>query len=661
MELGVFLALVTGSAVPALLDDARAAFKRDGFYIVRSAFEQVKANDMAGRLTAHAKTGSSRVLLRQHPLTMPVAEGFHNSTNLHSTLSDIFGGTSAYRAMDRAEYSINKLKTWHRDMLGLNSQDPERTYFQPWAMNSTEPLTHFSIGPDGETQNFLLAAAYLQDHGDNDGALTVRVGTHRADLCCTVDGTCPSTGDGGVDCRTPTKDLTLHPRLGDVILMDFRVIHRSALHLAPRAKPKNALKNAATPRILVAMGYAAQDSIWTEASERHYALRDAAHLDKQPICKAHWTYSVEWIRCVRDAAMADLQREPLPRRSQRCDPSRPPGSLAGAGLRAGCPLATEPFTHSQGALNARGYFRNQYRRELREGKPVGKKNPAASRSVGGNPVASKSVGGKCDLAQRGCSADRAVKPPTMAVLAAMESEVAPPAADSVVAANRAAERSVFIVGASRGIGLGLSKVYAAAGYTVHATARMPQEATELAKVQGVQLHALDVLVPSQLSRLRSEVAGGALGPIGTLIYNAGIRTGNITMAMIVNSHAAFDVVDALMPAILRSADKKLCIIASDIGSVEIAKRLNKKRSKYPYTISKKAVTARFVKAEPAWRQLGVAAVVMSPGYVKTALNGGWGDLSPVESATAIKRVLDNTTLASGAGLFFNYNGSVLPW
>ena len=652
--------LVTGSAVPALLEDARAAFERDGFYIVRSAFEQAKAKDMAGRLTVHAKTGEPRVLLRQHPLTIPVAQGFHNSTNLHSTLSDIFGGTSAYRAMSRAEYSINKLKTWHRDMLGLDSRDPERIYFQPWATNSTEALTHFSNGPDGEKQNFVLAAAYLQDHGTNDGALTVRAGTHRADLCCKLDGTCPSTGDGGVDCRTPTKDLTLHPRLGDVILMDFRVIHRSALR-QPKVKSKNALKNAAPPRILVAMGYAAQDSIWTEASERHYALRDAVHYTKQPICNAHGPYSMEWMSCLRNAAMDDLRREPLARREQRCDPSRPPGSLAGAGLRAGCPLATEPFTHTQGARNARGYFRNQWRRELRGGKAVGKKNPMASRSVGGNPVASKSVGGKCDLAQRGCSADRAAKPPTAAMLAAMDSEVAPPAADSVVAANRAAQRSVFIVGASKGIGLALSKVYAAAGYTVHATARVPQQAAELGKVQGVQLHALDVLVPSQMSQLRSEVASGALGPIGTLIYNAGIRTGNLTMAMIVNSHAAFDVADALMPAMLRSADKKLCIISSDIGSVEIAKRLNKKRSKYPYTISKKAVTARFVKVEPTWRQLGVAAVVMSPGYVKTALNGGWGDLSPVESATAIKRVLDNTTLESGAGHFFNYNGSVLPW
>lgn len=52
---------------------------------------------------------------------------------------------------------------------------------------------------------------------------------------------------------------------------------------------------------------------------------------------------------------------------------------------------------------------------------------------------------------------------------------------------------------------------------------------------------------------------------------------------------------------------------------------------------------------------------MSPGYVKTAINGGWGDLTPVESALSIMRVLEGARLVADAGKFLDYDGTTIPW
>lgn len=250
---------------------------------------------------------------------------------------------------------------------------------------------------------------------------------------------------------------------------------------------------------------------------------------------------------------------------------------------------------------------------------------------------------------------------TPANLADVDSEAAPPVAANVVAANQAARRSVFIVGASRGVGLGLVKVYAASGYTVHATTRTLHTPGELGKVPGlVTLHQLDVLVPSDIAALRQKADTGALGAIGTIVHNAAVKNNNLTHNMLVNSVAPYEVAEALRLALLRSEEKKLCIITSDMGSEEVMMHQKPQRQKWPYTISKKAANKQFRDHEPGWRAQGITAVAMHPGYVKTRMSNGMGELTPLESAAAIKRTLEKAT-QSDAGRFFRWDGQPLPW
>ena len=248
--------------------DVRRIFERDGVYMVRSAVSNAEAGFINAQVRSHAAEAQQRsfTAMRGHTTTAPAAACLHNSTALHAALTGIFGGVSAYRPTARAEYSANKLKTWHRDLLKHDLlNDLAGSYFQ---LRPNVTLDLFATGPNGESQVFVLAAMYLQDHTADDGALTVRPGTHRRSLCCDPGVGCPSRQStlhtelaAKAACHSEAPETTLHPRLGDVILMDYNVVHRSALRLT--RDPTQRL------RILFAMGYTAQDNLFSDAAGQH--------------------------------------------------------------------------------------------------------------------------------------------------------------------------------------------------------------------------------------------------------------------------------------------------------------------------------------------------------------------------------------------------------
>ena len=320
--------------------DAQALFERDGFYVVRDALSDDDIRFIEDRILQHSGMYNNlRAFprMRQHPITAPATERLHNCSTMHSALSRIFGSPAGYRATQgRADYAINKLKGWHRDYPGYYTMDPLREYFRP---PSSGKLDQFSVGPEGETQKFVLAAAYLQDHRGDDGALTVKAGTHRASFCCWPNGTCP---EGSVAlCHNGVSTTVLHPNRRDIILVDYRVIHRSALAMRRNSK-----------RILVALGYGAQDNIFTEAAERFYELREAT--ESGNVCAHHKLFTSSWNDCVLAAARSDLRRDPLPRRAQRCDPHRPPDDFT-PGQRPGCPLSAAPLAPYEPGSNERRF------------------------------------------------------------------------------------------------------------------------------------------------------------------------------------------------------------------------------------------------------------------------------------------------------------------
>ena len=212
-----------------------------------------------------------------------------------------------------------------------------------------------------------------------------------------------------------------------------------------------------------------------------------------------------------------------------------------------------------------------------------------------------------------------------------------------------------IIGASRGIGLGLVRQYAADGWRVHATTRTPQRPGALGEVRGdVLIHELEVTDSAQRRALGAALAGEA---IDVLIHNAGVYGTWMRVAKVdrINAEAPIEVAEALMDAVLRSEQKKVALITSQMGA-----RHGSTRSLGKYGDSKAALNDRFRAREQGWRAAGCLAVVIHPGWVRTDMGGASASLSVEESARGIRRVMAELD-ESRHGRFWTWDGREHPW
>ena len=212
----------------------------------------------------------------------------------------------------------------------------------------------------------------------------------------------------------------------------------------------------------------------------------------------------------------------------------------------------------------------------------------------------------------------------------------------------------MIIGASRGIGLGLAESYAADGWAVHATTRSPGEPGDQAMVAGdVTIHGLDVRDPDGIAALARGIDDGA---IDHLVHSAGVLRGvGREEMMAVNADAPFNVVGALFDAVARSEQKKIAILTSQMGA-----RHGGGTPTDLYGESKCILNDRFREIEPEWRTVGVTSVVFHPGWVATDMGGRGAPVSVRESVAGMRRVIAEMT-AADSGKFLTWKGTEHPW
>lgn len=215
----------------------------------------------------------------------------------------------------------------------------------------------------------------------------------------------------------------------------------------------------------------------------------------------------------------------------------------------------------------------------------------------------------------------------------------------------------LVIGASRGIGAALVEQLAARGDAVVATGRQ-LPALPLSGVRWIG--GIDVATPEGREALRAQLSEGS---VGTLIHNAGVleddsldtvRAAGIERQMQVNALAPLLLTQTLLRALAPGA--RLAYITSRMGSIGD----NTSGSHYGYRMSKAALNmaARCLAIDLKPRDIKVA--VLHPGYVRTAMTGGQGQLEPAESAALLlARIAQMTTENSGS--FWHANGQALPW
>lgn len=224
--------------------------------------------------------------------------------------------------------------------------------------------------------------------------------------------------------------------------------------------------------------------------------------------------------------------------------------------------------------------------------------------------------------------------------------------------------TAVVTGANRGIGLAFARRLAADGWRVHALARDPARAADLAALRGdVAVHAVDVTSDSQVRDFADGLAGA---PIDLLVNNAGIigprgltledmDYGAWVEVMRVNALSPVRLLGALLPNLEAGRRKLVVNVTSRMGSIEAAGG-----GSYLYRSSKAALNAamRNIALDLAGR--GITIVMVHPGWVSTDMGGASAPVTPTDSVAGMMRLIERLTPAD-SGCFFDYRGAAIPW
>ena len=221
---------------------------------------------------------------------------------------------------------------------------------------------------------------------------------------------------------------------------------------------------------------------------------------------------------------------------------------------------------------------------------------------------------------------------------------------------------VLITGANRGLGLEFARQYSEAGWTVIGTARSPGRAVELATL-NVEVMQLDVTDAESVARLASDLEGRS---IDMLINNAGIfprfstlaeaEFDSIAMILDVNVIGPMRVTKALMPNLAAGEQKKIINITSGLGSIEN----NGFGQFYGYRESKAALNMFSKTLSVELADQGFTSIALHPGWVQTDMGGPEATLTPEESITGMRAVIDKVTPAD-SGTYWGVQGEQVPW
>jgi NAD(P)-dependent dehydrogenase (short-subunit alcohol dehydrogenase family) len=229
--------------------------------------------------------------------------------------------------------------------------------------------------------------------------------------------------------------------------------------------------------------------------------------------------------------------------------------------------------------------------------------------------------------------------------------------------------AVLITGASRGLGFEFANQYAVKGWRVIACCRKPEDAIALKKLAPsardmVSVVAMDVAdndtVRNAALTLKDVV-------VDILINSAGIAgvpqqsTGQIDYAswarvLDVNTMGPLRVLEAFTDNLARSERRLVVTITSGMGSLAD----NTSGGSIAYRSSKAAVNMVMRSAAIDLAPRGITCVLINPGWVKTDMGGPDATLSPQQSVSAMRRLIE-TLGPNDSGKFYNYDGREYPW
>jgi NAD(P)-dependent dehydrogenase (short-subunit alcohol dehydrogenase family) len=228
-------------------------------------------------------------------------------------------------------------------------------------------------------------------------------------------------------------------------------------------------------------------------------------------------------------------------------------------------------------------------------------------------------------------------------------------------------RTALIIGASRGLGLGLAVELAHRGWQVIATARTAEVpaglAAAVAKSAGrISTAVVDVDLSASVEAL---VAALSRRKLDLLFLNAGVAgpkhqsvdqvtSTELAALLTTNAIAPVRIARRLLPNVIDGGS--IAFMSSRMGSVAD----NLSGGMDLYRASKAALnslTRSFVATAAHDRKVSV--LTLHPGWVRTDMGGTAAPLSIAESVSGLADVIESTQAVKHR--FLDYQGAELPW
>ena len=225
----------------------------------------------------------------------------------------------------------------------------------------------------------------------------------------------------------------------------------------------------------------------------------------------------------------------------------------------------------------------------------------------------------------------------------------------------------FVTGASRGIGLAMTRHLLALGHTVIGACRNPDGARDLWELRS-DFKSRFRYVWLDLNDLKSIEAVAAEFKdqrVDVVVNNAGVLKGagqslselsfdDVARSFEINTIAPMRVAKAMLPSLLRSTNPRLVNMTSMMGSISD----NKSGGYYGYRMSKTALNM-FNKCF-ALEFPRITSLAVHPGWVKTEMGGAQAPTEPEESVEGIVKVILGSGL-NDTGRFIDFRGNSIEW
>ena len=225
------------------------------------------------------------------------------------------------------------------------------------------------------------------------------------------------------------------------------------------------------------------------------------------------------------------------------------------------------------------------------------------------------------------------------------------------------QKTVLVIGASRGLGLGLAKQFSSEGWQVIATVRNSQQADALNQIPRVSVETLDMNDAASVDALAKRLEGTQLDVLFANDGVAGPQDKPATQAteaevgqlFFTNAVAPLRLAEQLRPAV--NPERGVIVFMSSIlGSVETGPGMGMSL----YGASKAALNHMTRTFVSELGETGLTVLSMHPGWVKTDMGG---DQAPLDVQTSADGMVEQVTLALGRGghHYLDYKGDQLPW